>query len=387
MFTLIMAAALAGFDSQFTTWPGGRLAALSLVFDDGRNDHRDIADPELTARGLVGTFALIPGASWATKGPQFQIVASHGHELANHTMLHQTCKIQTAEEDAAIPPPNTNFHSLEELAADCVTALGLIDAIQARQTVAFVYPGGSNETQTRAVIAQHHLCARLSTSGIHINPPSPTDLMQLQPLYVGGAQPTVSDWCDFADVDDFFDTVLTTLLTDGGWVIEEYHDIECPGYAALNMDAWLGHLDELAAMSPVVWVGGMGDVARYTLERDAAMITVLDEGASFVTLSVDDGLPDGLYDLPLTVETIVPSAWGSVSVAGGGGALPHIRIGDVVRFDTPPDGQPILIGVNEWCGECMCGPEEPTLCAEQDEDSDGDLDLYDFHLLQLRTVP
>lgn len=370
--------ARAEFESSVTTWPGGRTAALSLVFDDGRNDHRDFAAPMLTARGLPGTFALMPGVSWATKGPQFAAIAAQGHELASHTMLHQACRIQTVEEDAATPPANSHFHSLVELSADCTLSRAALDAIQPRPAVSFVYPGGTNTAETRAVIAQHFLAARLSTSGIQINPPTPPDMMQVRPVYVGGAQPTVTDWCDYVEVDGFFDAVLTTLTNGGGWAVEEYHDIECPGYAALDLDAWAGHLDELQAMAPVLWVASMGDVARYIAQRNAASFSVVGQGPGFVVIAADDGLNDAIFDLPITVETNLPAAWSQVKVSQGASPIPAVRIGDVVRYDILPSGNPVYITVESTWASCMMGPGVDTPCGAMDVDQDGDLDLFDF---------
>lgn len=385
MLSIVLLVAFAGFDTTFPTWPDGRTAALSLVFDDGRNDHVNFAAPMLTERGLVGTFGLMPGVNWATRGPLFAAVAAQGHELASHTMLHQACRIQTPEVDAATPPANSNFHSLEELAADCVAAKAALDAIQPRSTVSFVYPGGTNEAQTRAVIAEHFIAARLSTSGIQINAISPPDMMQVKPVYVGGAQPTVTDWCDFGEVDAFFDAVLTQLVSGGGWVAEEYHDIECPGYAALNLDAWAAHLDELQAMAPVLWVASMGDAARYIAQRNAAAVTTHAQHAGYAILSIDDGLDDAIFDLPMTVTTDLPESWVSATVSQGSASIPITVAGGFITYNVLANGVPFTLTSSEM-GEtfavCMLGPGVPSGCDAFDFDDDTDVDLADFAALQ-----
>lgn len=376
-------AVVGGYGSHVTTWPDGHTAALTMTFDDGCVDHQLIADPELTARGLHGTFALNPGlGNWNTAGPIFQAIAAHGHELADHTMRHQRCLIQAPEEDAAAAPPNSNFHSLEELDADCVTVKTLLNARQSRPTASFVYPGGVYTPETRGIVANHFICARLSTSDIHINPPSPANMFMLQPLYIGGAQPTVTDWCDYTQVANFFATTVSLLMANHGWTIEEYHDTDCPGYAAFNLDAWRAHLDQLATLSQsTLWVAPQGDVARYIYERNASVITVLTEEYEAVMLSVDDGLDGEVFDMPVTIETTVPVFWGDdITVTQGTTSLAHGLDPQTqnVRFNVVPNGQPVLLSVSVTIEECLGQPFVSLPCQRYDLDHDSDVDSWDY---------
>ena len=70
-------------------WPGGVKAAVVLTYDDGMDTHLDHAVPDLDAAGLRGTFFL-PGQSesLAKRLPEWQALATRGHELGNHAIFH-----------------------------------------------------------------------------------------------------------------------------------------------------------------------------------------------------------------------------------------------------------------------------------------------------------
>src|SRR5690242_15235679 len=80
---------------QITKSKHSRQAIICLTYDDGLLSHLNTVLPQLDSIGLKGTFFLnsiqgsseaIGEASPATSG--WTQAALHGHELANHTLLH-----------------------------------------------------------------------------------------------------------------------------------------------------------------------------------------------------------------------------------------------------------------------------------------------------------
>ncbi len=303
---------LAGGDpgqTDILRWKDGRTGAISLTYDDNRPDHICFAWPAMQARGLVGTFNVIAGESYFEwNKAAFTTMAQQGNEMGDHTLHHQRCLIVPPEQD----PTNAYFHSLEQLDQDCRTAVSILSPLGPTHFVpTFCYPGGVQSAETRAVIATHFLSARLSNVGLHVNPPNPPDMYMLAASYVGnGWEP---GWDDYAYADGMLDSFLNGALNQAGWVIEEYHDLEWPGYSALNLDAYYDHLDDLqaAVTAGSLWVAPQGVVTRYIYSRKAASITVLSSQPDKITLVIDDGLDGQLFDVPLTVRTKIPPAWGS----------------------------------------------------------------------------
>lgn len=312
LFLLIstVAGEVAGTDTVVMLWQQGE-AAISLTHDDNRYQHIDIIAPALKARGLRGTFNVIPGFWGGYSRPDFflahyPLLAQEGHEIASHTMYHQRCRIMTPEED----PDNMYFRSLEELRQDCVDVKAIIESIQVgRNCVSFTYPGGVRTPETQEIIASFFLSARVSDTGIRVNPSSPPDMYALLPSYIG--EGFTDTWAEYEFAYNKFSECIDRALTSGGWVIEEYHDVKSPGYCAVNLQAYYDHLDDLAAAVEAgqLWVAPQGDVARYIYSRDRAEINILPSDPNTIEMIMDDNLPDGVFDVPLTLKTPIPADW------------------------------------------------------------------------------
>lgn len=79
---------MAIIDRATFTWPEERRGAVSLTYDDGREDQLLYAVPQLEAAGLRATFnPTIKGAFLGT-ADEWGAVAARGHELGNHTLFH-----------------------------------------------------------------------------------------------------------------------------------------------------------------------------------------------------------------------------------------------------------------------------------------------------------
>lgn len=74
-------------------WPAGKIAAVSLAYDDALNSQLDIAVPQLNRAGLKASFYLpIAAPTLQTRQDDWRAVAAKGHELGNHSLFHQCRK-------------------------------------------------------------------------------------------------------------------------------------------------------------------------------------------------------------------------------------------------------------------------------------------------------
>ncbi|MHB1037986.1 MAG: PEP-CTERM sorting domain-containing protein [Pirellulales bacterium] len=366
-------------DSTIATWQHGASAAITLSHDDNRWDFINVAAPAMAERGLVGSFNVNPGF-WpnTTWGKSFAAAAQAGNELVDHTMFHQAARIVPANED----PTNKYFHSLDAFKQDIASARAVLGPLQfgGRPTVSFCYPYGQNEPVTRDVLKQSFLSARISSLNI-INPPRPSDMYFLGASYVGNPTGYTDPWNDEGFAYDKLNGYLNAAISQGGWAIEEFHDIVTPGYANVNPQAYYRHLDDLSWMQQTgnVWVATQGDVTRYIYSRNAAKITPLATEANLIKLAVDDLLADTLYDVPLTVKTEIPLAWGTdVVVTHNSETLPTTLLSEYgrqfVQYAVLADGKPIQIVPTSPI------PPPPLF---GDTDLDGKVDIFDVARVQI----
>lgn len=321
-------------------WSGGASGAISLGFDDNRPDHWSLAAPEMTARGLRGTFHVNPAMGQFVLWRDHYIeMADAGHELAGHTATHRYCIIVPLAED----PDNLYFHSIEELDSDCRFTKTALEALMHRACVTVAYPGGQYSSQTLPVLMSHFLAGRTSTPGPLTNDPTPADPGHLVATRVGDVANSPV-WGDYQYTRDHLTSFLNLAEQSGKWVIYEHHDVRWPGYSGVNVQAWVDHLDELADAQDQrrVWVAPEGDVIRYIFERDAAQTTIVPRVRRY-DVSVEDGLDDRVFDVPLTVlVTIAADGIQDVTVSRGGTRvefeLSHADGLTFIQFEALPNG-------------------------------------------------
>ncbi len=76
-------------------WPEGKIAAVSLAYDDALPSQLDIALPQLNHAGLKASFYLpLSALTLTTRLADWRAVAAAGHELGNHSLFHQCSRIK-----------------------------------------------------------------------------------------------------------------------------------------------------------------------------------------------------------------------------------------------------------------------------------------------------
>ena len=319
-------------------WPGDRLAAISLTFDDAMSSQLDNAGPILKKHHVNGTFFVSTGQpSWRNRKSEWKALAQRGNELANHT-VHHPCLLPEIQ-------PHSQDYTPEMMEAEIRdTAQEIIRLLNLHRGLTFAYPCGNasfgqpwdqvrNASLYLQYVAQYSFGARGAGGGGPLNPD------EMSVLTVPDLGPT--DGKDFATLLAMAEQGIRTHQ----WGIYCFHGVGGE-WLSISSDA----LDQLAAyleLHPEIWTAPFGDVLRYSQERQAASVRVNQSTGTEIDILLRWPMDPVVYDLPLTLKVEGPSAWAHTKVtADGKDLMPRVRNRDgltVILFDVVPNTKTIHI--------------------------------------------
>ncbi len=106
--------------------------------------------------------------------------------------------------------------------------------------------------------------------------------------------------------------VDVTQQNDHIWLVLVFHGIEGIGWESIPEDELAAYLDYIDARTDDLWVATYKDGTKYVRERmNATVSTSVRKDTVSVELTHSLG---GRYDLPLTLQTYVPSSWSQVQL-------------------------------------------------------------------------
>ncbi len=123
----------------------GKKCAVSLTYDDALNVHLDHVVPILDSLGLKGTFYLsgyFP--AFRERMTEWKAVASHGHELGNHTLFHP-CTGKLPGREWVKPDYDLENYTMSRLLDEIKMANTLLEAIDGKTKRSFAYPCGDTK--------------------------------------------------------------------------------------------------------------------------------------------------------------------------------------------------------------------------------------------------
>jgi hypothetical protein len=270
-----------GLTATICKWHDGRRAALSIRFDDSHPTHLSTAIPILDEYGFRGTFIVNPGtpaggsprprqhSAFQDHLGEWQAVAQGGrHELANHTLDHQGAR-NDEEMDYQIGA-----------AAQAIWAL----SPDKSKLIALNLGGGTWWTTTRTLrfyLDKYHLFDAASGS---------TGMDDV-----------------YGDRVPRFRQRLEKHLETGGWYRVHYHAIG-KGLSS-SEENFRAALDIAREHEYDLWIAGMADIYKYQTERNAAILTLENNGPGRTDLRLSCSATPELYDQPLTIEVTLPKSW------------------------------------------------------------------------------
>ncbi len=83
------------------------------------------------------------------------------------------------------------------------------------------------------------------------------------------------------------------------------------------MEWFTALLDKLEQHRDELWITDCASWKKYTSERDAAEVKVVESGKNRIRLALNSKTDPTLYDEPLTLTTKVPANWKNCTVAQG----------------------------------------------------------------------
>ena len=300
-------------------WPGFRTAAVSYTFDDHCSNQFAIAVPMFNEFGYKLT--LFPVPNWGPNWSNIQNAAAAGHEVGSHTMSH----------------PHLGSMTIADQTTELVNSQNTVNSyIPGQQCVTIAYP--FCEPSDQALTATYYIGARHCQGLIEGN--TPGNYYQISSVICGsaGAVKTAAD----------FNTKFVSVASTKGWCVFLIHGIDSDGgYSPLSSSVLRSSLQYLDARRSTYWVSTFGNVVRYIRERNDVSVAETSNTGDSITLSVTDTLPNGIYNVPITIRRPLPAGWGAANVSQNAQAVPSsiVKVNSTayVMFDVVPDGGEVVL--------------------------------------------
>jgi hypothetical protein len=291
---------------RIANWPQGRVAALSIRFDDSHPTHLSKAVPILREYGFKGTFMVNPGPkepgsrqnyAFETQHAEWEATMKPGDmELANHSAHHRGAK---GDED------------MDREIGGAAEAIWRLMPGKSR-LMALNLGGGTIWETTRTLrhyLDKYHQFDASSGS------------LGMDDSYGGRVEA--------------FRKALETHISRGIWCRVHYHYI---GDGLSSSEAnFRASLDIAKQHQHQLWIAGMADIHKYQTERNTAGITLLKSDAGSLSFKLGCATDATLYDHPLTIEITPPATWKNAKVMVKDNSGSSIKI-----QPAESGGQPLL---------------------------------------------
>ncbi len=294
--------------TQIERWPDGKKAAFMMLFDDACPTHASNVIPELTRRGMTGTFYIIPAkgeykarlAFWEEEAPSFP-----GIVYGNHSYSHKA------------------FESVEHAEAEMTQANDVILRLFPGKTprlISYASPGGVKHAvtgdQIRELAARHNLVVRPTFQGHGAG------------VHYKTAESILKDIDKAADSGEAAYVIFHGV--GGDWI-------------SFPLDQFHALLDGLEERRESVWISDPISIHKYETERSMTRVATVSTGASEIKLTLSCDADLSLYDQPLSLVTQVPSVWKRCKVAQGGKSTTVDVVDGQARYEARPGADPIVL--------------------------------------------
>jgi peptidoglycan/xylan/chitin deacetylase (PgdA/CDA1 family) len=238
---------------SMAVWKDAALGAYTIIHDDicdyTIDSLFDVAEPELTQRGLHAAFgAIVQRCQERRKWAQLEVIRQHGHEIINHTWDHKDIV-----EEASIAPLSLEIDQANQV---------LNENLVGQHTSFFIFPYDSfNDEAVEHLGSLGYLGARAGKKGV--NPAEFPDGLRVM-FDVWGGENSIYD-----GQGDILKIYVDLAIAEGGWSVREFHGIADTTFFAMNLDDYRAHLDYVKSKvdSGELWVDTPSAVVRYRFSR------------------------------------------------------------------------------------------------------------------------
>jgi peptidoglycan/xylan/chitin deacetylase (PgdA/CDA1 family) len=138
----------------------------------------------------------------------------------------------------------------------------------------------------------------------------------------------------------------TCLAHEDIWLVLVFHGIDGVGWEAIPGDTIRSFFRTIKSHEEDLWIATFRDVAKYMRERMQGEVEpVMEKGRISVVLT--HSLDPALYDLPLTLYTVIPERWEHIRVSQGGRDLDFEtgsdQSGKYIIYQAMPNQDPVII--------------------------------------------
>ena len=269
--------------------------------------------------------------SWA----DFKEYASHGHELACHSISHPFFAI--------LDEANMQYE-LEKSKEDILNHLGIEHAFSAE------IPFGTEDSR----VMQYALQSKLFEVLRNIMPDN--FLHEINRGYKEAPGISKKEYVQWqrgplskTPMSLMKSWVDTLLEHDNIWLVLVFHGVDKVRWEPLKHEDLATYFQYMKDKEDKLWVATFKDVTKYMRERVHAKVKSV-KGNNKITVSLNHSLDPTLYNLPLTLKTYVLTGWNNEVTVKQGDQKRQVQIlkdnkGSYVLFQAIPNKSPIELTV------------------------------------------
>jgi peptidoglycan/xylan/chitin deacetylase (PgdA/CDA1 family) len=255
---------------------------------------------------------------------------SHRYEFASHTVTHPRLAVL---DDANL------VYELEKSREEILNHLGF------KHTFSVECPYGTeNERAVRAALQRYQLARNLMPDANvdDLDRSNETDPAASRSEYVRWQRGPLTE----TPMSLMKSWVDKTEEQDNVWLVLVFHGVDGIGWkpkTGAELKDFLGYIHSKIER---LWVATFQDVAKYIRERGHSTVASYKDG-SVISVVLRSDLTDLSYDLPLTLQTSVPTTWRQVEVRQGAqtrrAPVMHAKDGSYVLYQAAPNGEVVTL--------------------------------------------
>lgn len=325
LFGILLTASLseAGTPPSYrvANWYGFKDCAITFTFDDLTPNQLPIAMPLFDSYDFKMTF--YPILSWNPDWNKLKTAVLNGHEVGSHTITHPNLANET-----------DTFKLISEI-RDSQKKINSELTQQLCNTIA--YPYCAVNATVKGVVKDTYIGARICSG--QVEQATPADFYAVSSISCGKLG---------LNTAQALNDKAAEAKSRNGWCVFLLHGVnDDGGYSPIQDTVLRAHLDYLKSENSSYWVATFSQVLKYIRERDALIISEIQVSPRKIVVTMEDSLPDKLYDVPLSVKRVLPAKWKSAAVFRNGVRLKSEMITEqgkqYICFNFIPDNQYINI--------------------------------------------
>jgi len=242
---------------------------------------------------------------------EIEKIAGNGHEFGSHTITHPRL--------AVLDEANLKYE-LEGSREDIISNLGLAHTFSAE------CPYGTEDERVMEYAHQVYPALRNRMPAPYLN-----ELNRWNDADPGTFDGEYVQWQRGPHTDTPMDLMKswidTCLVNNNIWLVLVFHGVEGIGWEPKTKEELTTYFSYIKDHEDDLWVGTFADVTKYVRERMNTTVSAV-MGEDSIEVNLESNLDPGIYNLDLTLETIIPDHWESVRVLQDGEELPYTRSWD-----------------------------------------------------------